>query len=50
MIIHEEFTKIINEENKYHKLEENIRMVKSGRSDREKDKHIRDKIFLFLLY
>ena len=37
---HEEFTAIINEERNYHKLKENIRMMKSQRSDIERNKMI----------
>ena len=39
-ISHEEFTAIINEERNYHKLKENIRMMKSQRSDIERNKMI----------
>ena len=37
-ISHEEYTTITNEEEKYTKLEEDIRMTKSQRSDAGKDK------------
>ena len=35
-ISHEEYTTIINEEKKYRRLKEDIRMMKSQRSDPEK--------------
>ena len=34
-IRHEDFLKILNEEKKYHKLKESIRMMNSQRSDAE---------------
>ena len=41
-ISHEDFTTIINEERNYCKLKENIRMMKSQRSNIEKNKLIKD--------
>ena len=40
-ISHEEVTTIMNEADKHHKLLENIRMIKSQRSDIEKYKLIK---------
>ena len=39
-IIHEDFTTIINEERNYCELKESIRIIKSQRSDNEKNKLI----------
>ena len=39
-IIHEDFTKIIDEERNYRELKESIRIIKSQRSDNEKNKLI----------
>ena len=42
-ISHEDFATIINEERDYRKLKESIRMMKSQRSDSEKDNKIKRK-------
>ena len=41
-ISHEHFKTIINEERNYHELKENIKMMKSLRSDAEKNKLIEE--------
>ena len=41
-ISHEGFTTIFNEESNYHELKESIRMMKSQRSDIERNKLIED--------
>ena len=40
-ISHEDFTTIINEEKHYHEVKESIRMMKSQRSDIERNKLIK---------
>ena len=41
-ISHEDFTTIIDEERNYHKLKENIRMIKNQRGGIERNKLIED--------